>query len=138
MLFPMTYNTLAYLQRLGRHIAPNFGKSAKNSEMGGLWGVVSPKVAWNAASNSLFLCGIVLCICGCNSAKNKMQDFAQSVARIGYPKNFDPTPIATPLTDSCNLWHFYSGGHSQCAHQIWSKSDHPKGVKNPPKVIPLK
>ena len=62
-----------------------------------------------------------------------MQDFNEFGLQIGYPKNFDPIPIATPWPDSCNLWHFHSGGHSQCAHQIWSRLNHPKGVKNPPK-----
>ncbi len=55
--------------------------------------------------------------CVVSIARKKWSVWVESVTQIGYPKNFDPTPNATPLTQCCNLWHFYSGGHSQDCQQ---------------------
>ena len=134
----MTYSTLAHLQRLWRHFAPNFGKSAKNPEMEGLWGTVFPERGWNAKIDFPARWEIVFCIFGCNSAKKNQKILLKVVHKWGTPKTLTPPPIATPLTECCNFLHFYSGDHSQDCHQIWLRSDHPKGLKTPPEIFPLK
>ena len=81
--------------------------------MGGVWGTLSPKQGWNAQigfPNVMRNCLLHIWV---QLREKKMQALAESVAQMGYPTKFDPTPIVIPLTQ---CWHFHSRCCSQCAH----------------------